>query len=371
MSGICGEVFIVLVPVSESHHLVIFGRNGIRQVPEGLDDVTEVCYSSAVAKPSGKVICDSVEIDGAATFSVILNQPAGLWGAESGSNEKGVSIGLTFSEGHPVDGKLNAIDLVRLGLERGASASDALDRIVELNAVAGPQGESKESAKASFVICDCDEIWLLDIVGSLWAAQKLLMNDVALKPGLSVGSQIDRSSENLASRLKAASIWDGCGELNFSSVFGFDSIRFWPNEEPIDAKSFGISRMFETLRAAGSQTKSLSSHVSVLSREGLSSHWFTATPNPVESVYKPFIFTPGAKVSPLTKLPLNTGERQTLLHKLHSNRKWEAVGDLLQSLESACVDEVNCFISEHSGEPNHELDELLKDCVEAEVKFYR
>lgn len=44
---------------------------------------------------------------------MILNQPAGVWGAESGSNEKGVSIGLTFSEGHPIDGKLNATDLVR------------------------------------------------------------------------------------------------------------------------------------------------------------------------------------------------------------------------------------------------------------------
>lgn len=37
--------------------------------------------------------CDSAEVDAAATFSVILSKPAGVWGAESGSNEKGVCIG--------------------------------------------------------------------------------------------------------------------------------------------------------------------------------------------------------------------------------------------------------------------------------------
>ncbi|XP_055541541.1 secernin-1 [Wyeomyia smithii] len=371
MSGICGEVFIVLIPATESDQMVIFGRNGMRPASDVLDDVTEVCYCPASAEASGKVICNSVEIDGAASYSMILNQPAGVWGAESGSNEKGVIIGLTFSEGHPVDGKLNATDLVRLGLERGATASEAVDRIVELNASAGPSGETKESAKASFVICDCDETWLLDIVGCLWAAQKLLLNNIALKPGLVVGKQIDRSSDCLASKLQTAGIWDGSGELNFSSLFGYDSVRLWPTEEPVNEKPFGICQMFETLRAAGLQTKSLSSHVSVLSKRGLSSHWFTATPNPAESVFKPFIFTSGAKISPLTKLPANAGEKQTLLHKLHSNRKWEVVGGLLQSLESECVDEVNRFISDHSEEPNHELDELLKDCVEAEVKFYR
>lgn len=45
---------------------------------------------------------------------MILSKPAGVWGADSGSNEKGVCVGLMFSEGHRSDdGKLNGTDLVR------------------------------------------------------------------------------------------------------------------------------------------------------------------------------------------------------------------------------------------------------------------
>lgn len=108
--------------------------------------------------------------------------------------------------------------------------------------------------------------------------------------------------------------------------------------------------------------------VSTLSPNGISCHWFTGTPNPNESVFKPFIFTPNVRISNITKYV--DGEDTTTLIKFHSKRKWDMVGDLLKSLERSCVDEVESFLSEHN-EPNHELDELMKDCVEAEVKFYR
>ncbi|XP_058821742.1 secernin-2 [Topomyia yanbarensis] len=368
MSGICGEAFVVLAPITESDQTIIYGRNGLREPPSDESAVTEVRYYPA-SEDSGSLKCDSAEIDGVATLSVILSQPAGLWGAESGSNEKGVSIGLTFSDGHPLDGKLNATDLVRLGLERGASASDAIDIMTKLNAASGPDGESKDAPKAAFVICDPSEAWLLNIVGSLWAAHKISTSCLALTSGLSVGSKIDRSSVDLHSKLQAAGIWDGSAELNFSAAFGSESARAWPTGEPNGEGTFGLLQMFKTLRTVGAERLSLSSQVSVLSSSGLSCHWLTATPNPEESVFKPFIFTSGAKISPLTKLL--EGENQTLLHKLHQNRKWENVGELLMSLERTCVDEVNRFIGEHSGEPNQELDELMKDCVEAEVKFYR
>ncbi|XP_062561532.1 secernin-1 [Armigeres subalbatus] len=368
MSGICGEVFVVLAPCVESGKTIIYGRNGLRQ-PADDSAVSEVHLYPASEGNSGSVKCDSAEIDGSATFSVILSKPAGVWGAESGSNEKGLCLGLTFSEGHPVEGKLNATDLVRLGLERATSATEAIDLLTKLNQQYGPVEESKDAPKAAFVVCDANEAWLLNLVGCFWAAHKLASGSLALNPGLSVGTQIDRSCDDLPSKLQAAGVWDGAGELNFSKVFGSDSARAWSGPEPSGEGSYGLVQMFETLRAAGTEQKSLSSHVSVLSNSGLSCHWFTATPNPVESVYKPFIFTPGAKISPLTRVP--AGDSQTLLHKLHNNRKWENVGDLLTSLESTCVDEVNRFICEHSSEPIQELDELMKDCVEAEVKFYR
>jgi secernin len=99
----------------------------------------------------------------------------------------------------------------------------------------------------------------------------------------------------------------------------------------------------------------------------MSNHWFTATPETQESVFKPFVFTPNARISSLTK----AGDDKTSLNKLHENRNWAAIGDLLQSLEKSCVDEVKTYLLDHSGVPTQELDELMKDCVEAEVKFYR
>ncbi|XP_055644860.1 secernin-1 [Toxorhynchites rutilus septentrionalis] len=367
MSGICGEAFLVRAPFTETDQSTIYGRNALCQ-PSEEASASEVLYYPASGE-RGSVKCDSAEIDGAATFSVILSKPVGCWGAESGSNEKGVCVGLLFSDGHRSDGKLSATDLVRLGLERGGTASETIDAITSLSAEHGPEGESKDSAKAAFVVCDPTEVWLLDIVGSLWAAKKVPSSSLALKAGLSVDSQIDRSSDNLSTKLQGAGIWDGSGELNFSALFDYEPARSWPASEPSSEASFGVIQMFETLRASGVDQKALTSHVSVLSSTGLSCHWFTATPNPLESVFKPFAFTPGTKISPLTKVP--EGQSQTLLHKLHSSRKWEQIGDLLKSLESTCVEEVNRFISEHSGEPNQELDELMKDCVEAEVKFYR
>lgn len=127
--------------------------------------------------------------------------------------------------------------------------------------------------------------------------------------------------------------------------------------------------MFDLLRSTDQCKSAGSSIVSVLSRNGICCHWFTATPNPTESVFKPFIFTFATRISQLTKKPEE--EEVTLLHKLHSQRNWEAVGRLLKSLEATCVEEVNKFLNEHPGTPNQELDDLLKDCVEAEVKFYR
>lgn len=127
--------------------------------------------------------------------------------------------------------------------------------------------------------------------------------------------------------------------------------------------------MFETVRCAATEANNTrAATASVITDTGISCHWFTATPNPCESVFKPFVFAPTPKISPLTKVPA-ADETITLLHKLHAQRKSTAVEDL-KCLEASCVEEINKYFTEHPF-PNEELDELMKDCVEAEVKFYR
>lgn len=157
--------------------------------------------------------------------------------------------------------------------------------------------------------------------------------------------------------------------MNFSEVFGSPATPVaWPSTDTDDG-SFTVTDMFRTLRETSAVKLAHSSHVSTLTSISVPCHWFTATPNPEESVFKPFVFTENSRISPLTKLA--GSDDVTLLQKLHAQRNWPLVGDLLKSLESSCVTELNGFLAEVKQLPPQEFDELLKDCVEAEVKFYR
>jgi secernin len=204
---------------------------------------------------------------------------------------------------------------------------------------------------------------VLDVVGKFWAAEKISEGFRSFGNGFSVGTKIDKKSEGLEDKLKDLGLFDGSSELNFSKAFSMEvpDIK-WPCEEP--SSGFTAQKMFEVLRASADGSEPIaSSFVSVL-KESVTVHWFTGTPDPRESVFKPFIFTNDAKMSPLTALK----DDETPLRELHANRKWDQIGELLKSLEKSCVDEVDGYVE---NAPTDELNELLKDCVEAEVKFYR
>lgn len=229
------------------------------------------------------------------------------------------------------------------------------------------QDESADaSPKYGFFICDTKEAFVLNVVGKLWAAEQICEGFRAFAKGFSVTTKIDRKSDGLEDKLKELGLFDGSGELNFAKAFSMEvPDAKWPSDDP--ASGFSAQKMFEVLRASAEGSEPIaSSFVSVLKDPVATVHWFTGTPDPRESVFKPFIFTNDARMSPLTSL--KDGEDETPLRQLHENRKWDQVGELLQSLEKSCVDEVDSCID---SAPTDELNDLLKDCVEAEVKFYR
>lgn len=362
-SAFAGDCFIVLAPNSPENS-VIFGRNSTPANGE----VQEVLYVAPSESSGNKIMCDGgAEIESSATYALILQKSkpdsGSIWGAEYGSNEKNVSIGILWASGEPKNDSLCSTDIVRLALEKSKCSSDAVDQIGSLIVNHGCDG-----SKFSFLICDSKEAWLLSVGGKLWAAQKFEIGFHRLPSGgLGVETKIDKCSEGLGDSLKSLGLWNGDGNLNFANSFSSPCVKEeWPGEEPTENGSYILTSMFKTLRAAASESNR-SSTVSILSTSGISCHWFTATPNPQESVYKPFVFAPNPKISPLTSI--RDAENVTLLHKLHANRKPEAVLDL-KNLEESCVEEVNAYL-EANPTPTAELDELMKDCVEAEVKFYR
>jgi secernin len=139
--------------------------------------------------PAGsKEKCTWIEIPRASeTYAVRGGQPYWGFGFEQGMNEYGVSIGNVASYyktvvPKPSKEELTGLDLLRLALERSKTASEAVQVIIELNQKYGQFGWTHpDHAGAycnSFAIGDPNEVWILELPGRDYIAQKLPKNGV-------------------------------------------------------------------------------------------------------------------------------------------------------------------------------------------------
>ncbi len=127
--------------------------------------------------PGPELRCQYTTIDDAPTHAVVLSQPTWLWGAEHGVNEHGVAIGNERVWSLPCDDRplgLIGMDLVRLGLERGESANEALNVIASLVEAHGQGGSGHphrdDPYDSSFLIVDGTSGWVLETSGRSWVA---------------------------------------------------------------------------------------------------------------------------------------------------------------------------------------------------------
>ncbi|XP_054742381.1 secernin-1 [Anastrepha obliqua] len=360
-----GDCFVAQAP-NTGENTIIFGRNSIDA--DAVTEAQEVHYFDASTALEGKPDggADVVKANGEILRVILQKSRAGAWGGDVGANDHNVCVAVSWAAQEPASDSdsLSSTDIVRLTLAIANSAVDAVERIGTL-----VSNHGVDDAKFSFIVCDPREVWLVSSGGKLWAAQHVTDGLLRITSnGLGVNTTIDKSSEALGEKLKAQGLWDGEGDLNFAKCFDASdaTVAEWSGDTPNGDGSYTLTSMFDTLRSAADGATARSATVSVLTT-GISCHWFTATPNASESVFKPFVFAPNPKISPLTKVPPDN--TLTLLHKLHAQRKPAAVEDL-KALETACVEELNSYLAEHPT-ADEELDELMKDCVEAEVKFYR
>jgi dipeptidase len=126
--------------------------------------------------PGERLRCQYIEIpEDTETARVIGSRPYWLWGFEHGVNEHGVAIGNhTVFTRDPLGGEgLIGMDLVRLGLERTASARAAVDLICGLVERYGQGGSGYVDKQwpyhNSFLIADRREAFLLEASDRLWA----------------------------------------------------------------------------------------------------------------------------------------------------------------------------------------------------------
>lgn len=151
---------------------------------------------------SGQVQCTYISIPQVETTNaVLLSRPEWMWGAEMGVNEWGLAIGneAVFTKGpYNKTGGLTGMDMVRLALERCATAKQALETIIELLQTYGQGGncgfDHKFYYDNAFLIMDRQELYVLETAGKQWAYQK---KDAAnISNCLSIGTDIDGRSDD-------------------------------------------------------------------------------------------------------------------------------------------------------------------------------
>jgi secernin len=130
------------------------------------------------------VKCTYIEIPQVSeTYEHIGSKIWWTFGYEHGMNEHGVAIGneAVWSK-EPLEGPdgLLGMDLVRLGLERGKTAYEAMHVIVRLLEKYGQCGNCVHQSEAaesryhnSFLIADPEEAWVLETAGQFWVAKKI------------------------------------------------------------------------------------------------------------------------------------------------------------------------------------------------------
>lgn len=326
------DTFVVLGN-STADGSVIFGKNSDREVNEAQVVVTIPAGDYA---PNSRLKCTYIEIPQVThTHAVILSKPFWMWGAEMGSNEHGVTIGneaLFTKVGQEDTPGLIGMDLLRLGLERAATAQEALQVIQHLLEQYGQSGNCGLTHKFvyqnSFLIADLHEAWVLETAGRHWAAERV--KDVrSISNGITIGNRWDLASADLINYAVERGWCTRRENFNFAASysepvftgFGKANVRQACTTEALRSKAPQVSvpDAFNVLRshriAGGTWTpdKSLvdqevcmhasfgpvrnsqttGSLVAHLTADQEPTYWVTATAAPCTSVFKPVWISTG------------------------------------------------------------------------------
>jgi len=360
---------LVSLAAATTRGAALFAKNSDRERNEA--QALEI--SPARANPGAPLKLTYLTIpDAARTHACLLSRPFWMWGAEMGANAHGVVIGnealhaKTPAQRKPA---LTGMDLVRLGLERGASAADAVSVIIELLERHGQGGDCGHLGRFyynnGFIIADAHEAYVLETAGRWWAVERVA-SQRSLSNAYSIGRGYERVSDDLARHANAAD-WTGA-DGRFDVAAGL-------LDEDRDAVSFGRGRcaraqalidraapnltpaaMMAILRDHGDapgwspanterrtlcmhaaegarRSQSVASMVSEL-REGRIVHWVTGTSAPCTSLFKPVVL--GLDLPPHGPAPNDRFDAETLWwrHERLHRRMLRDFGPALAAIET-------------------------------------
>ena len=270
--------------------------------------------------------CTYVEIPQTArTNEAVISRPFWMWGAEMGANEHGVAIGneAVFTRLPYAKVGLTGMDLLRLALERAATAREAFDTITRLFAEHGQGGgcgyrNQKFRYHNSYIIADPTEAWVLETAGPHWAGERV-SGLRTISNALTIGKKFDLLSADAYTFAKAQGRCRSADDFDFARCYGDPfygrmsggAVRAACTLGLLKGKGNRLTRddFFAALsdhaglqpasgwrmkmpcahsswwptRQAGQTTGSMVSRLSL--KDSL--HWLTGTSSPCLSVYKP------------------------------------------------------------------------------------
>lgn len=201
-----------------THGRIIFGKNSDRPAGEAQP------LRFVPARPAnGQLDLAYVSIKDEPAYAHIGAAPYWCWGYEFGINEHNVTIGneaqftrawaesvAEAKNGRPPAAGLIGMELLRLGLERARTATEALDIMTALleqhgQWASGLQGKnpSDGSYDNSFLITDGKEAWVLETSGREWISRCIDTGIYSISNEPSIRTDYDRKSEGLLTAAKA------------------------------------------------------------------------------------------------------------------------------------------------------------------------
>jgi len=201
------DTIVALQPATADHN-VLFGKNSDRE----RNEAQAVEFAPRAEHPPGAALaCTYIAIPQARrTHAALLCRPFWMWGAEMGANEHGVVIGneAVHARAKPQeDPALTGMDLLRLALERAASAAEAIEVITALLERHGQGGSCGHLAPRfyhnSFIVADATEAFVLETMHRHWLVQRV--RDVrSISNAYSIGRDADRVSAGLKAHISDA-----------------------------------------------------------------------------------------------------------------------------------------------------------------------
>jgi secernin len=213
---------LVAVGAEAADGVTLFGKNSDRKRGECQPLLQ---FSEASHPADATVRCSHIEIPQVAeTYRVLGHAPWWVWGFEHGVNEHAVAIGnLEVFSNETIEAQpgLIGMDLVRLGLERGRSAREALEVIATLLETRGQGGAGRAPGGGAyhngFVLADASEAWILETSNRHWAARRTTLGNSSNHIALTDDWEI--SSRDFESFARGEGWWRNTGRVNAAAAY--------------------------------------------------------------------------------------------------------------------------------------------------------